>query len=265
MSETISENQVLSSLLKSCSIVIPAYNEESRITSVLNETCNFISTNKLPWEIIIAVDGNDNTNDIVEKYHNNYSFVISKRSPGRSGMGGAIRRGIASAKGEFTILMDADGSAKLQDMLDKASLLERYDVLNFNRYSLPSNFIPVKRKLASRGFNLILKFLFNINVQDTQCGYKIMKTEVAVTIVNRITFSNAFFLTAIFLHSKKMGVKVTEVPLCYKHTDGSKFNVVMTAISYLISIFAFRMKNSFFYRYIPTSFKQLYYRKFRYL
>lgn len=265
MNNVTSENQVLPFLLKSCSIVIPAYNEESRITSVLDETCNFIKNNKLPWEIIIAVDGNDNTNEIVEKYHNYYSFVISRKSPGRSGMGGAIRRGIASASGEFTILMDADGSAKLQNMLENASLLEKYDVLNFNRYSLPSNFIPVKRKLASRGFNLILKLLFNIDVQDTQCGYKIMKTKVALSIANKITFSNAFFLTAIFLHSKKMGVKVIEVPLCYKHTDGSKFNVVMTSISYLISIFAFRTKNSFLFRYIPSSFRQLYYRKFRYL
>jgi glycosyltransferase involved in cell wall biosynthesis len=265
MSEVASIRQNNTLLLEPCSIVIPAYNEEKRIVSVLNETCEFISNNKLPWEVIIAVDGNDNTNDIVEKYHKFYSFVTSRKSSGRSGMGGAIRRGITSANGKFIILMDADGSANLQNMLNKAFLLEQYDVLNFNRYSLSSNFIPIKRRLASRGLNLILKTLFGISVRDTQCGYKIIKKEVALSIANKNTFSNGFFLTAFFLHSKMMGIKVTEEPLCYKHTDGSKFNLLMTSISYLVSIFAFWTKNSGFYRFVPISLTQLYYRKFRYL
>lgn len=265
MSESPSDEQIHPFLLKPCTMVIPAYNEENRISSVLNEVCTFISDNKLPWEVIVVVDGNDHTNDIVGKYHDNYPFVFSKRSTGRTGMGGAIKRGINSSNGEFTLLMDADGSAKLRDMIKNVSLLENNDVLNFDRYSNYRNYIPIKRRVASRGFNIILKILFNINVQDTQCGYKIMRTKVAVKIVNRITFTNAFFLTAFFLHCRKLDVKVTEAPLSYTHTFGSKFNVVMTSISYSISIFAFWLKDSRFYRFIPAPISELYYKKFKYL
>lgn len=262
---SILDEQIHPLLLKTYTIVIPAYNEENRIGKVLDEVCMFISTNKLPWEVIVAVDGSDHTNDIIEKYHKQYSFVSSKKSLGRSGMGGAIKRGIVSSHCEFTIMMDADGSAKLLDMIENIELLESYEVLNFNRYSSTKNFIPFKRRLASRVFNLILKALFNINIYDTQCGYKIMKTKEAAKIVKKITFTNGFFLTAFFLHCKKSGIKVTEVPLNYNHTEGSKFNVIMTSISYIISIMAFWLTNSRLNRFIPISLSQLYYRKFKYL
>ena len=259
------ESQIHPFLLKSFTIVIPAYNEESRINNVLNSVCSFISTYNLPWEVIVAVDGNDHTNDIVEKYHNYYSFVFSKKTPGRNGMGSAIRRGITFSKGEFIIIMDADGSAKLENIVKEINLLETYDVINFDRYSSSGNYIPIKRRLASRGFNLILKTLFGLQIKDTQCGYKIMKRTVAESVMNRITFSNAFFLTAFFLHSGRMDIMSTEVPLEYNHTDGSKFNVVMTSVSYLVSITAFIVKNSKFFKYTPSFLKELYYKKFRYL
>ncbi len=265
MFESTFERQVNQFLLKSCTIVIPAFNEESRISNALNSVCDFISTNNLPWEVIVAVDGNDHTNDIVEKYHNYYPFVFSNKSSGRNGMGNAIRRGINFSKGEFIIIMDADGSAKLENIVKELNRLETYDVINFDRYSSSYNYIPIKRRLASRGFNLILKVLFGIGIKDTQCGYKIMKRNVAISVINKITYSNAFFLTAFFLHSERMNITSIEVPLEYRHTDGSKFNVVMTSISYLVSITAFIVKNSKLYKYTPSSLKNLYYRKFRYL
>jgi hypothetical protein len=180
-------------------------------------------------------------------------------------MGDAIRRGIVFSKSDFVIIMDADGSATLENIVKDLNLLESYDVINFDRYSSSRNYIPIRRRLASRGFNVILKALFGLKINDTQCGYKIMKRNVALSVINKITFSNAFFLTAFFLHSQRMEVTSTEVPLEYNHTDGSKFNVVMTSISYLVSITAFIVKNSKLFKYMPSSLKKLYYRKFRYL
>lgn len=252
-------------LNKPFSIVIPAYNEEKRIGKVLDEISTFISINNLPWEVVIAVDGNDRTEEIIDSYRNTYAFIHSNKYLGRSGMGGAIKRGILTSAAEFIILMDGDGSTRLEEIAKKIDLLDDYDIVNFNRYSSSENEIPFKRRFASRGFNFLLKAIFRVTISDTQCGYKLMKRSSIERIIKSITVSNAFFLSALFIYAKKYGVKVKEVSIKYNHSEGSKFNVVMTSISYMISISAFRIRNSRLYVFVPNFIKDIYYRKFRYL
>lgn len=251
--------------MRKFSIIIPAYNEENRITPVLEEISQFIHTNRLPWEVIIAVDGNDGTEDIINTYNGKYPFIHLNKASGRNGMGGAIKRGILASTGDCLILMDADGSATLQSMVRELSLIDNYDIINFNRYASVGNKIPFTRRVASRSFNVLLRVLFGIHVHDTQCGYKIMKRSAIMPSVKRFTVSNAFFLTALFLYAKRNGVNVTELPIKYDHSDGSKFNVFMTSLSYIVSIVAFKIQNSKYYAYTPVFLKKLYYRKFRYL
>ena len=255
---TLSEN-------KTISIVIPAYNEEKRIRPVLDELCNYIKSNELPWNVIISIDGDDKTEQIVNSFHEVFPFVVPNTSKSRNGMGGAIKRGILASNDDYIILMDADGSSRISDLIPSLDFVEWFDIVNFNRYEKGENNIPLKRKFASRGLNFILKAIFKINVKDTQCGYKILKKSSIIPIINSITYTNAFFLSALFLYAKKNGLKTLEIPIEYHHTDGSKFNVIMTAVSYLISIAAFKTRNSKLYSLIPGSIKRLYYTKFRYL
>ena len=263
--ELVREDQTNPLLMRTFSIIIPAYNEEKRIAPVLEEVSSFISDNGLPWDAIIAVDGNDGTEDIINAYNKKFPFINSKKSSGRSGMGGAIKRGMLASTGEYLILMDGDGSSSLQSIMRGVELLNKYDIVNFNRYSDAENKIPLKRRFASRSFNLMLRLVYGIRVSDTQCGYKIMRRAAVMPLVRRLTVSNAFFLSAIFIYAKKYGVSVVEMPIKYGHSDGSKFNVIMTSISYIVSVTAFKIRNSKLYDYTPKFIKELYYRKLRYL
>ena len=92
-----------------------------------------------------------------------------------------------------------------------------------------------------------------------------MRRAAVIPLVRRLTVSNAFFLSAMFIYAKKYGVSVAEIPIRYDHSDGSKFNVVMTSISYIVSVTAFKIRNSKLYDYTPKFIKELYYRKLRYL
>jgi glycosyltransferase involved in cell wall biosynthesis len=246
-------------------IVIPAYNEEKRIGPVLEEVSHFIFTNGLPWEVIVSIDGNDSTEDIVNMYNEQFQFVHSMKSVNRSGMGGGIKRGMRASVGDYIILMDGDGSSSLHDMIPHLELLNKYDIINFDRYSDPNNKIPLKRRFASRSFNLMLRMIFGIHIFDTQCGYKIINRSALELILNKITVTNAFFLSALFLYAKQQGLRVAEAPIKYNHSAGSKFNVVMTSISYIISISAFKIRNSSFYDYVPKFMKDLYYKKLRWI
>ena len=181
------------------------------------------------------------------------------------GWGGAIKRGILASTGEYLILMDSDSSSSLLSMMRSVELLNKYDIVNFNRYSDSENKIPLMRRFASRSFNLLLRLIYGIHVSDTQCGYKIMRRDAVVPLVKRLTISNAFFLSAMFIYAKKYGVSFVEIPIKYRHSHGSKFNVVITSISYIVSIIAFRIRDTKLYDHTPKFIKILYYRKLRYL
>ena len=255
---TLSEN-------KTISIVIPAYNEEKRIRPVLDEICNYIKSNELPWNVIISIDGNDSTDSVVEAMKTDFPFLGYIKNRGRNGKGGAIKKAVNIASGEFIILMDADGSVSMENIIKTIDFTDFYDMITFDRYSNPENSIPVMRRFASRGFNALLRVLMGIRVNDTQCGYKIMRADYAKSAFDKISVSNAFFDVALFYYMKKEGARSVEIPVKYRHDDGSKFNVIALTLGQGVSLLAFRIRNSRFYKYVPEKIIELYYKKFRWI
>ena len=265
--ETVQDQQYFPSSVyyRRFTIIIPAYNEEKRIGPVLEEICNFIRSSGLPWDVIISIDGNDSTDLVVESMKNDFPFLDYIKNRGRNGKGGAIKRAVNIASCEFIILMDADGSVSLESVIGAIDQMEFYDVIVFDRYSSPENSIPVMRRFASRGFNVLLRALMGIRVNDTQCGYKIMRVDYAKDAFDKISVSNTFFDVALLYYMKKRGARSVEIPVRYIHDDESKFNLIAEILGQGSSLLAFRIRNSRFYRYVPEKIIRLYYKKFRWI
>ncbi len=70
--------QISQEYKNSVSVIIPAYNEEKRITHVLKDILNLISANQLNWNIIIAIDGDDGTANLVSKFKKSFPNIIYK-------------------------------------------------------------------------------------------------------------------------------------------------------------------------------------------
>ena len=250
---------------KRFTIIIPAYNEEERIRYPLSQLCSFISETNFPWEIIVSVDGNDGTESIVKEAMKEFSFVRLSKGNGRNGKGNAIKRAIDLANGSYFIFMDADNSIALRDVLNVVPEILNNEVIILERYSLDQNHIPFQRKLASRGFNFLVQSTLGIRAKDTQSGYKILNAEYAKKAFKSITVTNTFYDVALLYNIKKMGGKIIEKPVVYRHDSESKFKIIPEVIGQGISLFAFRVRISPVYRYIPRSFKDLYYRKFKWI
>ena len=250
---------------KKFSIIIPAYNEEKRIVSALSQMCHFISETKFPWEIIISIDGNDGTEEIVKEMMKQFSFLRSLKGNGRNGKGNAIKRAINMANGSYFILMDADNSVAFRDVLNAVPEIVNNDVVILERYSLAKNQIPFQRKIASRGFNLLVQSTLGISAKDTQSGYKILKGEYARKAFISITVTNTFYDVALLYNIKKMGGKIIGKPVVYRHDSASKFKIISEILGQGLSLLAFRIRYSPFYKYIPKKLRDLYYRKFRWI
>ncbi len=245
-------------------LVLPAYNEKDRIVPVLNDVCSFISKHNIPWKVIIAIDGNDNTFDIAASFAEKYNFLIIDRNPARSGKGGAIKRILSKIEGEFTILMDADNSISFNEIIRAVQELEENDVVILSRYNR-KNMIPPMRRFLSRVFNLIVRSLFSLHISDTQSGYKMFKSQFFVNAMRKVTVTNASYDVALLYHVKNLGAKIIEVPASYKHSDNGKLSPFSMAMSFTISLIAIRIRNSPLYAYVPQFMVNLYRKKFRWV
>lgn len=250
---------------KKVTVIIPAYNEENRILPVLNEVCSFISKNMLSWEVVVSIDGTDRTEVIAKEMMGKFSFLNYTKGTGRSGKGGAIKRALDFCSGDYLILMDADGAIPFNEIIKYLHLLDRYDMINFDRYKKRENRIPRLRRLVSRGYNLYIKLLFNLDINDTQCGYKIMRTLDTKEVFNKLTITNGFFYSPFFVYLKKMKVKTVEVSVSYQHEEGSKFSVSSMILGGFVSALAFRLRISPLWKFVPNRIVKLYYKKFRWI
>jgi glycosyltransferase involved in cell wall biosynthesis len=249
---------------KRFTIIIPAYNEEARISPVLSDVCRFISENQLPWDVIVAIDGNDSTYYITRIFAQKYNFLRIDQSNGRTGKGGAIKRVLPKIDGEFTILMDSDNSMVFFDIVRAVPLLDRSDVVVLSRYS-KRNKIPLLRKFLSRGFNMIVRSITGLKVLDTQSGYKIFRTEFFIASMRKVTVSNASYDVPLLYYIKEMGGRITETPAEYTHADNGKLNPISMAMSFCVSLVAFRIRNSPLYSHVPRFLIDLYHRKFKWI
>ncbi len=252
-------------MVPSTTIIIPAYDEEKRIGSVLGDIVDFVTVNNLKWDVIVSIDGSDNTKEIVKGFSKDYSFVKYESGRGRSGKGHAIKRVVGKSMGEFTLIADADGAVSIRDILNGLPYCGKYDAILFGRYTTNGNAIPLYRRIPSRGFNILVRAMLGLKVTDTQCGYKLVRTSIIREAFKRIAVTNAFFDVALLYHIQKMGGRIKEIEVKYSHRDGSKFNILASILSLGISLFAFRTRHSRFYRYVPHWATDLYLRKFRWI
>ncbi|MGC8609512.1 MAG: glycosyltransferase, partial [Thermoplasmata archaeon] len=163
---------------------------------------------------------------------------------------------------EYVLLMDADNSIKLSEIIRDLPLIDGYDVLLFNRYSKEAD-IPFMRWFFSRSFNLLIRALLRIDLRDTQTGYKVFRDEVFKSAIKRGSISNAFYDVAMLYYIKKSGGKIREAKTHYMYDRGSKFHPVVLAFTFGISLIAFIIRNSPFYHIVPEWAKKVYYKKFK--
>lgn len=235
------------------SVIIPTYNEGKRIGRTIDRFFKVLPD----WfgknfEIIIVLNGcRDKTLDIVktlcEKYQN-LRFTNFERAIGK---GAAIVEGFKIAKGEYVSFVDADGATGPYDFIRVMRGIGTYDGAIASRWLRGSKKIgqPLLRKIVSRGFNLLVRVLFNLPYKDTQCGAKIVKKIAVDSIISDLGVSGfAFDVELLYLLNKKK-YKIIEVPIRWKHYKQSTLNLRTAIPLMLLAVIRLRIMESRF-RYI---------------
>lgn len=203
------------------SLVIPAYNEESRILPLLE------SIQEFDGELIVVCDGTDRTAEIVHEAAAKRADLAIRclEFDHRLGKGGGVREGLAAARAPLVGYFDADGSTSIGEMLRLFSSLDSADGAIGSRW-VPGSNLTVRqgwmRRFESRGFNLIMKVLYGLPYHDTQCGAKVFR-KAAVDVVLPSLVSDGFeFDVELLWRLRSAGYRVVEVPIEWQNKGDSR-------------------------------------------
>jgi glycosyltransferase involved in cell wall biosynthesis len=214
---------------KDISIVLPAYNEASRIKKCLREVERAVSSFSNSYEIIVAEDGStDGTHRIADSLSKSNPHLSLLHSPVRLGKGKAIKNALRSAKGDIIVFMDVDLSANLNALPHIVQLAKEHRGLAIGSRHVKGSRVrrPFTRTVFSLTYNLLARMLFLDGVRDHQCGFKAMSYEVA-EVVRDNAKSDGFFLdTEIILQCKRRGFPVVEVGVEWSETKKRSESVI---------------------------------------
>lgn len=225
-------------------LIIPCYNEEVNIQKgVLDRIGNFTQQDERFVEVLIVDDGStDKTKKIIkDKYLGKFpKFSLIENA--HQGKAFAVITGIEKAKSSYVLFSDIDLATPLDEsekLIDEAK--KGTQIIIGSRNSTRQG-APLMRKVMAVGFIFIRNFLIGLRgVRDTQCGFKMFDTNVARTIIlSLIVFkkkrtvkgssvSAGFDLEFLFL-ANKMGYKIKEIPVTWRHVETKNVNFITDAI-----------------------------------
>lgn len=196
-------------------LIVPAYNEARRLPPSLDQIIAFIQKQSEPIEVIVVENGSqDRTTEIAEGYAARYPFIRVLHSP--KGKGAAVKVGMMAGEGRFLFICDSDLSMPIAEVRKfLPPILDGYDVAIASREGPGARRYgePTYRHLMGRVFNFIVRLLAIPGFQDTQCGFKSFRREVAREVFAEQTMTGwAFDVEALFIALRR-GYKVVAVPI----------------------------------------------------
>jgi dolichyl-phosphate beta-glucosyltransferase len=207
-------------------VIIPAYNEERRITATLESVDAYLSKQTYTYEVVIIDNGsNDSTYQLVKKIAEG-SKHIKVDETHQKGKGGAVSHGIMKhADGEYIMFMDADNATPISEIEKFWPYFKQgFSVVIGSRYLAGSNVTqkqPLYRIILSRLSNLLIQILAVPGIKDTQLGFKVFTAEAAKDIFSRITVFGWGFDMEVLTIARVHGFKIKEVPVLWREQGGS--------------------------------------------
>ena len=164
----------------SISIIVPVLNEEGSLDKFYNETIKSLNEYS-NWEIIIIDDGSDDESyNIMRKIADNDSRVSIIQFFKNFGKADALSEGFKQANGDVVITIDADlqdDPAEIPRLIEK--IQEGWDVVSGWKKDRKD---PISKRLPSKLFNMVTRFLTGIKIHDFNCGLKAYRRKVVKSI-----------------------------------------------------------------------------------
>lgn len=224
------ENIILLSYntMKNFSVVIPAYNEEAGIVSVISDLQAVLGQLNTTFEIIVVNDGStDRTGDLLKDLD-----VIILHHPANRGYGASLKDGIKKAQYENILILDADGTYPQDAIPMLLEEADNYDMVVGAR-TAGKVAIPPHRKFPKWMLRKMADYLVGMKIPDLNSGLRVFKKTAAIKFLNILPDGFSFTTTiTVALLSNNYSVKY--IPINYhKRTGKSKFRPIQDTFNLL--------------------------------
>jgi dolichyl-phosphate beta-glucosyltransferase len=250
------------------SIVIPAYNEESRIIPTLEKVYRYFKNRQIDFEIIVVDDGSkDNTVQAVKQWQMAHSFsspsfllpsplrgegqgegenerirIISH--PTNKGKGAAVRTGVLAARGNLILFTDADLSTPIEEFTKlKKTIDEGYDIAIGSRGLSDSKIVvsqPWYRRYIGKIFPYLVRLIVMKDFKDTQCGFKLFRKEAGKNLFGSLKTEGFAFDVEILYRAVKGMYKIREIPVFWYNSKDSKLSLFRSPLQMFLSLLSIK-------------------------
>jgi dolichyl-phosphate beta-glucosyltransferase len=233
------------------SIIIPAYNEESRLQPTLQRIAEFLRQQPYCSEVLIVENGSvDGTSAVVEHFaqtavlpDDNFQVHLL-HSP--QGKGIAVRHGMLAAKGDYRVESDADLAVPIEEVtkfLPPVLDAHTYDIAIASREAPGAvrNDEPAYRHIMGRVFNFLVRMLAVPGVQDTQCGFKCFSREAAELLFSLQRIDGWGFDVEVLHIASLHGLRMVEIPVTWFYGQNSKIRPIHNTLSMVTELLKIRM------------------------
>ncbi len=211
-------------------VIIPARNEEKKIAEVISRAKNFAG------RIIVVDDGSkDGTSREAEKLG-----VTVLRHKVNLGKGAALKTGCdyaLSQGAERMIVMDADGQHRPEDIPKFLSALQDHQIV-FGARQMPKS-MPLVLRLGNGVINQILKILYRLKIEDSQCGFRAFTAETYRRI--RWEAQDYYVETEMLIKAGKNRLKHATIPIETIYADNYKGTTVLDGVVIVMKMIGWRL------------------------
>ena len=209
-------------------IIIPVFNEENAIASVLEEIKNIHLPEKP--EIIVVDDGStDKTAEVLKNLSNEVRVISHEKN---IGYGAALKTGIRHAENDIVVITDADKTYPNYEIPKLVKEIKDYDMVVGARTGENVQ-VPLIRRPAKWVLNKLANYLTDRKIPDLNSGLRVMRKEVVESYFNILSdgFSFTTTTTLAMLTNNK---KVKYIPIDYYKREGrSKFHPIKDTLNFL--------------------------------
>lgn len=211
------------------SIIIPAHNEAYRLPGNLDTLIPILSDQPYRSEIIVVENASaDETWEVCETYAEKFPELVIPIKLTEAGKGLAIKEGMLGARGKYRLFADADFSMPPSEIfnfippqIDVPIAIASREAPGSVRYNE-----PFYRHITGRIFNSLIRLLVLPSLQDTQCGFKMFRSDVVEKLFPKQTMLGWSFDVEILYIASRLGIPILEIPIPWYYNDDSKVKVL---------------------------------------